>query len=79
MTEEKIIRKLNKYAKQLAGTHTLTKPVVVSNEELIEYLPKLTKVQIELIGRGFGIEVDRRKTKATIVEQVVAAIHEYGK
>lgn len=36
-------------------------------------LSKLTKLQIEAEGKKFGIDVDRRKTKASIIEEVLAA------
>mgnify|MGYP001319805131 CR=1 FL=1 len=36
-------------------------------------LSKLTKAQIEAEGKKFGIDVDRRKTKASIIEEVLAA------
>ena len=33
-------------------------------------LTKMTKVQLEVIGRENGIELDKRKTKAKLVEQL---------
>jgi len=36
-------------------------------------LSKLTKAQIEAEGKKFGVDVDRRKTKADIIVEVLAA------
>ena len=36
-------------------------------------LNKLTKAQIEAEGKKFGVDVDRRKTKADIITEVLAA------
>jgi hypothetical protein len=36
-------------------------------------LSKLTKAQIEAEGKKFGLDVDRRKTKADIIVEVLAA------
>jgi len=36
-------------------------------------LSKLTKAQIEAEGKKFGLDVDRRKTKADIITEVLAA------
>ena len=33
-------------------------------------LTKMTKVQLEVIGREHGIELDKRKSKAKLVEQL---------
>jgi hypothetical protein len=33
-------------------------------------LTKMTKAQLEVIGREHGIELDKRKTKAKLVEQL---------
>jgi len=38
---------------------------IPSDEELM----KLTKARIEEVGREFGIELDKRKTKANMVKQ----------
>jgi len=38
---------------------------VPSDEELM----KLTKAKIEEVGREFGVELDKRKTKANMVKQ----------
>ena len=67
-------RQLNKYIKQLTGSD-LKKEVVLTEEELIAFLPSLTKTEIELVGRKYGIEVDRRKAKTTLIEQVTSAIN----
>jgi hypothetical protein len=48
-------------------------PKVVKAEVTKASLSKLTKVQIETEGKKFGIDVDRRKTKASIIEEVLAA------
>tara|TARA_B100001564_G_C20650745_1_gene676689 strand:+ start:294 stop:515 length:222 start_codon:yes stop_codon:yes gene_type:complete len=67
-------RELNKYIKQLTGSD-LKKEVFLTEEELIAFLPSLTKTEIELVGRKYGIEVDRRKAKTTLIEQVTSAIN----
>lgn len=48
-------------------------PKVVKAEVTKASLSKLTKLQIEAEGKKFGIDVDRRKTKASIIEEVLAA------
>lgn len=35
-----------------------------------EDLEAMTKLELELLGREHGVELDRRKTKATLVEQM---------
>ena len=35
-----------------------------------EDLEEMTKLELELLGREHGVELDRRKTKATLVEQM---------
>lgn len=42
-----------------------------SDEELM----KMTKAQLEEYGREFGVELDKRKTKANMVEQLKSAIN----
>jgi hypothetical protein len=47
--------------------------VVVEVEENVvpdfEAMPKMTKAQIEEDARQYGIELDRRKTKANMIQQ----------
>jgi hypothetical protein len=35
-----------------------------------EDLQAMTKLELELLGREHGVELDRRKSKATLVEQM---------
>ena len=35
---------------------------------------RMTKLQLEELGREFGIELDRRKKKATLVEEIKSVI-----
>ncbi len=58
-----------KYLKQLEGA-VFKKPINVSKEEILEQLGGLTKIQLELIGRDYGVELDRRKTKAKLVGEI---------
>ena len=39
-----------------------------------EELNAMTKVQLELVGRDHGIELDKRKTKKALVEELYDAI-----
>ena len=45
---------------------------VVVEEESID-LESMTKIQLEEHGRTIGIELDRRKTKAKLIEEIKAA------
>ena len=36
-----------------------------------ESLAKLTKLQLEELGRTVGVELDRRKKKATLIEELL--------
>jgi hypothetical protein len=36
---------------------------------------RMTKLQLEELGREFGIELDRRKKKATLVEEIKSVIY----
>jgi len=38
-------------------------------------LESMTKVELETYGRTLGIELDRRKTKAVLIEELQAAIN----
>ena len=38
-------------------------------------LESMTKIQLEEYGRTIGIELDRRKTKANLIEELKAAIN----
>ena len=46
-----------------------------SKEEILEQLGGLTKVQLELIGRDYGVELDRRKTKAKLVGEITELLN----
>ena len=39
-----------------------------------ESLAKLTKVQLEESGRTVGVELDRRKKKATLIEELLTVL-----
>jgi len=39
-----------------------------------ESLAKLTKVQLEELGRTVGVELDRRKKKATLIEELLTVL-----
>ena len=64
-----------KYLKQLEG-HSFKKPIDVSKEEILEQLGGLTKDQLELIGRDYGVELDRRKTKAKLVGEITELLND---
>lgn len=40
----------------------------------VESLGKLTKVQLEELGRENGVELDRRKKKATLIEELLTIL-----
>ena len=44
-------------------------------EETTVDLESMTKIQLEEYGRTIGIELDRRKTKANLIEELKAAIN----
>lgn len=44
-------------------------------EELTIAFDDMTKAQLEEHGRTIGIELDRRKTKATLIEELKAALN----
>ena len=46
---------------------------IVSVEESSINLESMTKIQLEEHGRTLGIELDRRKKKATLIEEIKAA------
>jgi hypothetical protein len=41
-------------------------------------LAKLTKLELEAKGREFGIELDRRKSKGKLINQLKKAMKSYG-
>jgi len=47
----------------------------------LDYLNNLTKEKLELLGRSYGVELDRRKRKDTLVKELVEIItkHEANK
>jgi hypothetical protein len=44
-------------------------------EETAVDLESMTKIQLEEYGRTIGIELDRRKTKASLIEELKAVIN----
>ena len=40
----------------------------------VESLGKLTKLQLEELGRENGVELDRRKEKATLIEELLTVL-----
>jgi len=57
------------------GTKSSPKPVVVEEveETTKAQLNKLTKVELEEFARDFGVELDRRERKDTLVKQAYKA------
>ena len=47
------------------GSETKAEPEVVLPSDA--ELKKMTKVQIEVVGRDFGVDLDKRKTKANMI------------
>ena len=50
--------------------HKLKKLCKINEKIAKSELTKMTKVQLETLGREKGIELDKRKTKAKLVEQL---------
>lgn len=50
-----------------------TNKTVAAKKHTRKSLSALTKLQLEEIGRGFGVELDRRKKKDDLVEEVMKA------
>ena len=48
---------------------------VTEPEYTVESLTKLTKLQLEALGREHGIELDRRKRKDTLVKELLEVLH----
>jgi hypothetical protein len=42
----------------------------------IQYLLRMTKEEIELVGRKYGIELDRRNTKENMIEELLDFVEE---
>lgn len=42
----------------------------VDHDGVIDELESMTKVQLEELGREFGVELDRRKTRATLLDEM---------
>ena len=38
----------------------------------------MTKIELETLGREYGIELDRRKKKATLIEEIKSAGNQVG-
>ena len=47
---------------------------VTKPEYTVESLTKLTKLQLEALGREHGIELDRRKLKDTLVKELLEVL-----
>ena len=47
---------------------------VTEPEYTVESLTKLTKLQLEALGREHGIELDRRKRKDTLIEELLEVL-----
>ena len=47
---------------------------VTEPEYTVESLTKLTKLQLEALGREHGIELDRRKLKDTLVKELLEVL-----
>lgn len=47
---------------------------VTEPEYTVESLTKLTKLQLEALGREHGIELDRRKRKGTLVKELLEVL-----
>lgn len=50
-----------------------TKPLVLKNEINLKGLEKKTKAELEKLGRKLGIELDKRLTKAKLINQIKKA------
>ena len=42
----------------------------VNQDGIIDELESMTKVQLEELGRNHGVELDRRKTRSTLISQM---------
>ena len=40
----------------------------------VSKLNRMTKVELETLGREYGIELDRRKKKATLIEEIKSVV-----
>jgi hypothetical protein len=49
-------------------------PTIVEEVHTVESLSKLTKLQLEELGREHGIELDRRKRKDTLVKELLEVL-----
>ena len=72
---ESIIRKivrqeLKKGQKAFKVTKKAKNETNIPSRESIKQLNKMTKTQLEEIGRKNGIELDRRKTKASLIKEL---------
>ena len=68
---------LQQGAKEVEEGAVETAPVVeeAPAEEPTVTFEDMTKVQLEEYGRTIGIELDRRKTKAALIEELKAALN----
>lgn len=55
----------------------IAEPEVEEEIEWVEYdLPSMSKLELEELGREYGIELDRREKKESLIEQLEAVIYE---
>ena len=40
----------------------------------VSKLNRMTKIELETLGREYGIELDRRKKKATLIEEIKSVV-----
>ena len=68
---------LQQGAREVDGEEEVAAPVVeeTATEETSVDLEGMTKVELEEYGRTIGIELDRRKTKAALIEELKATIN----
>lgn len=56
---------------------TMPEPVEEEEVEWIEYdLHAMSKIELEALGREYGIELDRREKKQALIEQLEAVMYE---
>ena len=50
--------------------HEEWQAVDVNQDGVIDELESMTKIELEELGREYGVELDRRKTRKTLIEQM---------
>lgn len=53
---------------------TLTEAPVTEEEFAEEHLEDMSKVELEEIGREYGVELDRREKKSTLIDKVKSLV-----